>query len=369
MERAQLIRLVEATGVAERHGEFFLLRDPQRPGPAPVMPADAARGWLGVPTGGSGGVVRWARHDEHTLGAAAEGFRRHFGLPVVNAVDVLPAYHVSGLMARVRATVSGGRHLPWAWKRLEAGDRPGLDGPGWVISLVPTQLQRLLADPAATAWLRGFAAVLLGGGPSWPALDEAAAAARLPLAPSYGLTETAAMVAALRPQEFLAGRRGAGRALPHARIQTGPDGRLVIEAASLFRGYFPEERAPGEWVTDDLGSVEADGRVQVAGRADAVIISGGRKVHPARVEEALRTPPGLGDVVVLGVPDPVWGESVVACHPASEGILDPGSPRLVAALAGLAPWERPKRYVAVDPWPRSAQGKVDRAALRRRLAG
>ena len=67
-----------------------------------------------------------------------------------------------------------------------------------MLSLVPTQLQRLLALPAAVAWLRGFRVIFVGGGPVWPELSDAAARAELPVSLSYGLTETAAMVTALR---------------------------------------------------------------------------------------------------------------------------------------------------------------------------
>ena len=80
----------------------------------------------------------------------------------------------------------------------------------------------------------------------------------------------------------------------------------------------------------------------------------------ARVEAALRGAGVWDDVVVLGLPDSEWGESVVVFHPAGMPRADPA-----AALAGLAAWERPRRWVAVEAWPRNAAGKVDRAALRR----
>src|SRR5581483_11243040 len=148
MERAQLRELLRATGCAEERGGFIFLCDPnwtsveRAQAEALMTQADALvadEGWLCIRTGGSSGAVKFARHDERTLAAAARGFRTHFGLGRVNAVDVLPAFHVSGLMARVRCAISGGKHLPWAWKRLEARDRPPisrLDG-DWVISLVP----------------------------------------------------------------------------------------------------------------------------------------------------------------------------------------------------------------------------------------
>jgi O-succinylbenzoic acid--CoA ligase len=318
------------------------------------------RGWLALPTGGSGGGVKWARHDEATLAAAVAGLRAHFGLGAIHAVDVLPAHHVSGLMARVRAAETGGTHLPWAWKRLEAGEMPVLPekADGWVVSLVPTQLQRLLRQPAATAWLRGLRVIFLGGGPAWPDLLRRARDEGLRLAPSYGMTETAAMVAAVRPEDFLAGKEQL-RPLPHAELAVDGEGRLQVAGPSVCRGLWPEWRDEGRWSTGDRAEARADGWV-ILGRADQVIITGGRKVDAARVEAALRGGGVWEEVAVLGLPDAEWGEIVVAFHPAGAPNGNPAD-----ALAGLAAWERPRRWVTVETWPRNAAGKVDRAVLRR----
>lgn len=324
-------------------------------------PSEIALGWLCIPTGGTSGGVKFARHDEGTLTAAARGFCRHFGLEKVNAVDVLPPHHVSGLMARVRCAETGGRHVAWDWKRLEAGERPALDEGAWVISLVPTQLQRLLASPEACEWLRGFALVALGGGPVWPALADEAAAARLPIALSYGMTETAAMITALRPAEFLAGQRSNGAALPHARVTVTVEGVICVEGESVYRGYFPTERMDRIFATQDEGCLDEHGRLHVCGRRDAVIITGGEKVNPAEVEAVLRESGELADVAVLSMPHAQWGAAVVACYPASERA--PDWRQVEAAIARLAPYKRPKRFVAVAEWPRNAQGKLNRARL------
>ena len=329
------------------------------------QPPGAARdfGWLCLPTGGSSGAVRLARHDQDTLAAAALGCSRHFAADRINAVGVLPLHHVSGLMAWIRCALTGGRYLPWRWEDLEAGRWPEA-GPGeWFLSVVPTQLQRLLEQPGAVERLRRFRAVFLGGGPAWPELVERAAAARLPLAPGYGMTETAAMIAALRPEEFLAGRRGCGTALPHGRVIIGPDGVVELSGDSLFRGYFPQWRAGDAWPTEDLGRLDGHGGLHWLGRRDAVIITGGEKVDPGEVEAALRAVGAWGDVAVVGLPDADWGEMVVACYPAGEAAPD------LAAAAGqiaarLAAHKRPKRYLALATWPRNAQGKVNRRELR-----
>lgn len=368
MERAELKALLRGVPGVEARGGTCFLCDPtwsaaERAQAEQQMARPAERpdaGWLCVRTGGSAGAVKFARHDEATLSAAVDGFRRHFGLVRVNAIGVLPLFHVSGLMGWLRCATTGGLHFAADWRQLEAGEFPRLRGDDpWMLSLVPTQLQRLMASPQAVEWLRQFAVVFLGGGPVWPQLADAAAAARVRVALSYGLTETAAMVAAQRPEDFLAGKRDVGLALPHVQITTAADGLLAIRGDAVFRGYFPAWRESREFVTEDLGRIDSRGRIHVLGRRDALIITGGRKVNPVDVEAALRASGEFTDVAVIGLPDAEWGEAVVAVFPAANRPPDPKR-----ASAGLPRHERPKRFVPVEDWPRNAQGKINRDALR-----
>ncbi len=323
------------------------------------------RAWLAVPTGGSSGSIRFARHDQDTIAAAVGGFTRHFSVERVNAVGLLPLHHVSGLMAWMRCALTGGEYRPWSWDDLLSGQRPALEPGDWFLSLVPTQLQRLLGSTAAVDWLRRFRVISVGGGPVWAELANAAAEARLPVSLGYGLTETMAMVAAQRPEEFATGDRSAGRAMPHAGITINAEGAVSITGDSIFRGYWPEENRARSFVTSDVGSLDVSGRLQLLGRRDAVIITGGKKVQPEEVEAALRATGLFPDVVVIGIADREWGEAVVACHPAGAAV---DAARVSGLLAALAPYKRPKRYVAVSEWPRNGQGKVNRAALRAAVA-
>ncbi len=374
MDRAGLTALIRGTGCAEVHGGFYFLCDSKwgeaereaiRRLTAGIEheTLDSAEGWLCIPTGGTSGTIRFARHDEHTLTAAARGFCEHFGLTRVNAVDVLPPFHVSGLMARVRSADTGGERIAWEWPRLETGDAPAIAaGRDWVISLVPTQLQRLLASGEASAWLRRFAVVFLGGGPIWPALADQAARAGLRVSLCYGMTETAAMIAALRPDDFLAGMRSVGTVLPHGTLTLAADGTIAVGGASLFRGYFPDWRQGRELMTADIGRIDEHGHLHVLGRRDTVIITGGEKVSPAEVEAALRATGQFSDVGVIGLADPEWGEAVIACYPAAEHAPDLGAVRTHLERS-LASFKRPKRFVAVRDWPRNDQGKLNRVRL------
>ena len=328
-----------------------------------TTPRQDGRGWLMIPTGGTSGKIRFARHDGDTMAAAVGGFTRHFGVSEVNAAGLLPLHHVSGLMAWMRCALTGGSYLQLNWKALETGALPvlPLKAEGWFISLVPTQLERLLRRPLAVEWLKGFRAVLLGGAPAWPDLLDRAANARLPLAPSYGMTETAAMIAALRPEEFLAGARSSGSALPHARITVSAEGAVGVAGESVFRGYYPAGRTERVFETADAGWLDERGQLTVTGRRDAVVITGGEKVQPTEVEAMLRGTGEFSEVVVLGVPDAEWGQMLVAAYPAA---LQPRLKKVADAMARqLAPHKRPKLFVPLASWPANAQGKINRAQI------
>jgi O-succinylbenzoic acid--CoA ligase len=179
----------------------------------PLPSIDSARIW--IPTGGSSGNLRFAGHTWATLTAAVRGFCQHFQQPTVSAYCVLPLYHVSGLMQALRCLMTGGTLWVQSFKALtRQGPLPGQPA---FLSLVPTQLHRLLRLEREP-WLRSHQAILLGGAPAWPTLLARSRQAALPLAPTYGMTETAAQVATLLPREFLAGNTSSGRALPHCTL-------------------------------------------------------------------------------------------------------------------------------------------------------
>ena len=328
-------------------------------------PAGPAEGWLMIPTGGTSGRLRFARHDARTISAAVRGFTEHFGVSQVNAAGVLPMHHVSGLMAWMRCALTGGLYRPLDWKAIEGGELPALPVKvhGWMISLVPTQLERLLQSEAAVAWLKNFRSIFVGSGPTWPELLDKAAALRLPLSLGYGMTESAAMVTALRPENFLTGARSSGTILPHATVRLDTDNVINLGGESLFRGYYPQWRAAGEFTTEDGGYLDKAGHLYVTGRRDAVIISGGEKVDPAEVESVLLGSGELPQVVVLGVPDDEWGQVVIAAYPAAAA---PKLKKVAEAMNRLlSPAKRPKLFVPLTYWPLNDQGKVNRADVAR----
>ncbi len=326
---------------------------------------------VAIPTGGSSGQVRFATHTWATLAAAARGFQAHFGGEPVNALNVLPLYHVSGLLPVLRSLLSGGLLELATYATLKAGSRPQLAPESSFLSLVPTQLQALLA--IAPDWLARWRALLVGGGPTWPSLQAAARQADLPLALTYGATETAAQVATLQPSEFRAGRADCGRALPHVELQilgsagevlpAGAVGAIAVRAPSLFQGYYPERHAPEAWwPSGDWGVLDADGHLTVLGRQSQTIITGGEKVFPGEVEAAIRATGAVADVAVVGIPDERWGQAVVAL--CARGERAASLPELAAAIRPLlADFKQPKHWCWVPSLPRNAQGKLQATAL------
>jgi o-succinylbenzoate---CoA ligase len=345
------------------------------PLPAGVVAGSSRESRIMIATGGTTGAPRYAVHTWATLAAAARGLQAWLGGGPIDSVCCLPLRHVSGLMQLVRSFVSGGR---LTLVDLESTVASVPVRPGAVISLVPTQLARVLERADGAEWLRQFRAVFLGGAPAWPGLLERTRAGLIPLAPCYGSTETAAQVVALPPAEFLTGVEAAGRALPHAQVEivdeitgapppAGTPGRVRVRAASLFLGYWPEIGTPREsLLMDDRGVLAADGRLSILGRADALINTGGEKVDPLEVEAAIRATGLVADVAVVGVPDAEWGERVVAIVAG----LARGEDALRASLRPvLASYKVPKRFVSVPALPRNEAGKLNRTALRAMAAG
>ncbi len=318
---------------------------------------------IGIPTGGSSGRVKFAIHTWETLTAAVMGFYDYFDRRPVQSYCVLPLYHVSGLMQGLRSLLTGGQFWLGDYPALKRGEFPaGFESDGF-LSLVPTQLQQLLNCKDAPPWLRQFRAIFIGGAPASAALCDRAASLRLPLALTYGMTETAAQIATLKPADFLAGNRTSGPLLPHAQVEILPDQRVQIRAASLCWGYYPERWRDRILITDDLGRLDPHGHLTLIGRRSRQIITGGENVAPEEIEAAILATGKVADVCVVGVPDPVWGEAIAALY------TPPRSPSELHILQThlrhtLAPHKLPKQWHGLAHLPRNPQGKLDYAQMR-----
>ncbi|MEO7230288.1 MAG: alpha/beta fold hydrolase, partial [Candidatus Limnocylindrales bacterium] len=241
-------------------------------------------------------------------------------------------------------------------------------------SLVATQLAALLDVTADAPPPAGLRAVILGGGPIPEPLIRRAIEAGWPVVPSYGLTETASGVVALPSADVAMHTTSAGRPLPGVEVRID-DGRIAVRGPMVFAGYLDDQPATAaalatdHWLTtDDLGRLDADGRLTVLGRVDDIVISGGEKVAPAEVEAVLLNHPAVIEVAVTGIPDPTWGSVPVALIVTRPGMAPTDDDLSDHALGRLARFKVPARFIRVTALPRDDLGKVNRAWLARQAA-
>jgi o-succinylbenzoate---CoA ligase len=385
-----------------------------RPGTPGVTPDTAVI----IGTSGSTGEPKGVE-----LSAAALTHSARASLSRVGARDgerwlcCLPVSHVAGLQVLVRSLLSGTEPVVEAEATARAVADAADQGCAHV-SIVPTQLIRLLADEEGASKLARYKSVLVGGAAAAAAAIDQARAAGINVVTTYGMSETCG------------GCVYDGIPLDGVKVRTGEDGRLRIAGPVLMNRYHrrpdltasvlkdpvsestvsestvsestvsestvsestvsestvlentglkttaPEDTAqeyPGpdgaglsgaEFVTSDLGFV-ADGRVVVRGRADDVINTGGHKVVPGEVAAALSDCPGVREVVVIGRPDPEWGERVTAVVVPSDPADPPGLELLRTHVRTKLPrYACPSEVVLAEAIPVLPSGKPDLAALK-----
>ncbi len=359
-ERARAVALLPATADREaRRG------DGRAVGPPPAPPDDG-RPLVAIFTSGSAGRPKGVVLSRAAALASAQASAHRLGWrPHDRWLLSLSPAHVGGLAIVVRCLA--------ARKAVVLAD--ATDAPATLaairshrvtlLSLVPAQLRRLL-DAASGEAPPSLRAVLVGGGPCPPSLLDEAVARRWPVLPTYGLTEAGSQVATAvppwRPADglFLPPLEGVAVRLVEGEVQLrGP----MVCSAILAEGDAPSPFTPDGWLaTGDLGRLDEGGRLEVVGRRDSVIITGGEKVVPEEVELALTELAAIEEAVVVGLEDPVWGQVVAAVVVARPGErLELAAVRSALAVR-LAPFKLPRRLVAVERLPRLPSGKPDRRA-------
>ncbi|WP_147261325.1 o-succinylbenzoate--CoA ligase [Pseudonocardia hierapolitana] len=317
-----------------------------------------------IATSGSTGAAKHVVLSAGALQASAQATAERLGGPA-RWLLALPAHHVAGVQVVVRSLLAG---TPPVVQDLRAGFRPEafaaatreLGPDRRCTSLVPTQLGRILdSGGAALDALRGYSAVLVGGAALAPQLHERALAAGIAVVTTYGMSETAG------------GCVYDGVPLGGVRVELEEGGRIRLGGPTLADGYLGDSGltaaafADGWFRTGDLGRWRA-GRLEVLGRADDMIVTGGEKVAPAAVETVLTAQDGVTAACVVGVPDPEWGQ-VVAAAVVVDGSLDGAlAERLRAAVrAALGRTAVPRVLRAVPRIPLRGIGKPDRMATAR----
>jgi len=340
-------------------------------GAPPPVPAGATPDTgtaLVVGTSGSTGTPKLAMLPGSSLVASATATHERLGGPGTWLLS-MPPHHIAGVQVLVRSVVAGtapgfvelgGGFTAEAFVRA-ARD---LDGERRYTALVPTQLVRLLDDVEATAALASFDAVLVGGAGTPPSVLDRARGAGVRVVTTYGMSETSG------------GCVYDGVPLPVSRVRVDDAGHLVLGGATLATGYlgrrdltteaFTTDDSGERWfTTNDAGHLDqTSGRWHVDGRLDDVIATGGLKVAPRLVEDALTALPWVAEAVVVGLPDEHWGQAVAAAVVPRAGAPVPSVDELRSSLRGhLAPHALPRRLLVVAELPQRGPGKPDRAGI------
>ena len=369
---AQVLALVPCTGRADA--------------PAAAQPGDVLLVYTSGTTAppGQPAQPKGAMHSQCGMLANIDIALAVQGLTAADRVlAVLPLFHVGGLCIQVLPALAVGAAVKL---------HPRFDAAAWLHDvatwlpstslLVPAVMQALRAHPAWPATdLRPLRFVNSGSSIVPLALIEAFHARGVPVAQVYGSTESGPFSVALRPDEALHHAGSVGQPAPGVRLRlvdgagqtvaNGQTGEIQLRAPNLMRGY---HRLPagtgfvdGWFATGDMAWADGQGRLTVVGRASDLIISGGENIHPAEIENRATAWPGVAEAAVIGLPDGRWGEVPVLVL-----VQVPGAALDLAALRAsfnqqLARYKHPRRIVLVQQLPKTALGKVQKAAVREML--
>lgn len=314
------------------------------------------------------GTTGRAKAVQQTYGnhiASVEAASQHLGYDASDRVLIVtPLFHMSGL-AQVYRSARLGATL-YIEAKFDVTRTLDLLKTEQIthLSLVSIMLQRLLDEGLTRHSLR---TILVGGGPVPKPLLEETERRGLPVAQTYGMTETCAQVATLLPEEALRHIGSSGRAIPPTRIRISSDGEIEVKGPSVTPGYYKQHEADswtsdGYWRTGDLGTL-VDGYLYVHDRRSDLIISGGENIYPAEIEAVLLRCPGVCEAGVVGQADLDWGSVPVAF------IVGSFNRDEMTALLDtyLARYKHPKAWFSLEELPRNANGKLMRHRLKERL--
>jgi fatty-acyl-CoA synthase len=344
-------------------------------------------------TSGTTGFPKGARLHHRGLVNNARYCQKRLGLgPGESYLNPMPMFHTSGCVIGALGTVQqGARHI--LVRQFDAGAMLTLmarEGVHIAIG-VPTMLVAMLEAQARAPRDYPDLRVMLSGGAMVPpdVVRRVQESFGCDFEIVYGQTEASCIVSQLAREDSLADKTETiGRPLPFTEVATfdvasntitpiGAQGEIRVRGYGVMLGYNDNKQATADaidaegWLhTGDLGTMDARGYLRITGRVKDMIIRGGENLFPAEIENALLEHPAVAEVSVVGVPDPLWGEVAVCFYRPAAG-PKPAREALVAHLrARLAAQKTPSHWIAVESFPLTGSGKIQKFVLRERwLAG
>jgi len=309
----------------------------------------------------------------------------------------VPLYHVAGIQA-VLAAVYGGRTLVMMrqfevteWMETVQNEKATR------AMLVPTMLKKIIDDPEFSTYDLTSLKVITYGAAPMPVEVIKKAIEVMPWAKfinAFGQTETASTIAALGPDDHVIEgteeerekklkrlASSIGRPLPDVEVKiVGEDGNplppetvgeILVKGPRVMAGYWGDEEktaqviTPDGWLrTGDMGWLDEEGYIYLAGRGDDMIIRGGENISPEEVEDVLHSHPKIEEAAVIGVPDPEWGQEPRALVVLKQGETTTPEEIIEFCRTRLAGFKRPRSVIFVDTLPRNQMGKVLKKELR-----
>ncbi len=307
----------------------------------------------------------------------------------------VPMYHIAGMQA-VLAGVYGGRTLviqrqfePSDWMKLVEREQVSR------AMMVPTMLKQLMEHPEFKDRDLNSLRVITYGAAPMPLEVISKAIEKFPntrFINAFGQTESASTITMLSPEDHVIEgtpeerskklkRLGSiGRALGDTTVKVfdengeeapiGEVGEIVAKGPRVMKGYWKAEDATSQtirngWLhTGDMGYMDEDGYIFLAGRAKDIIIRGGENIAPEEVEGVLHSHPAIDEAAVVGIPDPQWGESVRAIVALKSSSNATAEEIIEYSRSRLASYKKPESVIFVDALPRGPLGKVLKRVLR-----
>jgi long-chain acyl-CoA synthetase len=353
----------------------------EQAGPSPLVPP--ARDDLAalMYTGGTTGRAKGVMLSHANLWAAGRAGHDAGYVPgIVRSLSALPLSHAFGLLVTVvgfhtrepQESALMRWFMPDAWLELAQQHR------AQIVAVVPSMLKLLLAQPLEDYDLSELRHVVSGAAPLPPETAKELLE-RLPhvqLREGYGLTESSALVSSTPPGHTRLG--AVGKPVPGIEVRIHePDeqgvGEIEVRSDTVMLGYWQAPELTAEvlhdgWLhTGDLGRLDGEGYLYVVDRKKDLIIRGGFNVFPRDVEEALMEHPAVAAAGVVGRPDDVHGEEVVAFVELRADEVS--SDELVAfCKERIGGYKYPREVHVISSLPLTPVGKIDRKALRAQVA-
>src|SRR2546423_1924307 len=356
-----------------------------------ISPLPSVKGYVCLMTSGTTGDPKGVLLDEYQIAWTADHIRTSHRLsPADRGLTALPFFHVNGPVVGLCASIMAGSTIVIARKFSRSHFWPWIEAHQvtWA-SIVPTIVTILLGTDKP-AFLPGVLRFIRTGAAALPATDLRAFEAKfgIPLIETYGLSEAASEVTAnpVPPGRHKPGSAGlpVGVSLRLCRpridgdedvhdVPRGETGEICISGPSVISAYYgnadKESFQNGWFRTGHIGCQDEEGYLYITGRLRDVIIRGGENIAPREGEEVLESYPAIREAAVIGRPDAVYGEQVVAYLV----VNGPWSPELAQRLHAyaaqkLSAHKVPVAFIAVDELPKNALGKVAHRLLQERNA-